>query len=111
MSATFTTFLMIGVRISEDEFPGALTDDKYLPYYEGHTGVEMSIIQSSQPLNSDDSCPIFVGKVLQKWSEHDQSDGFTQVMPTADFLVVDQFLKECFHIESCSTLMFFTVVN
>ena len=111
MSTTFTTFLMIGACIPEDDFPGEITDERWSPYMEGHTGVEMRIIQSAVSLNADRSRPIFVGKVLAQWSKWDGNDGFTRVTPTADFLVVDQFLKEYFHIESRSTLMFCAIAN
>ena len=112
MSVTFTTVLMVGVRIPEDEFPGDVTDDEYLPYYEGHKGVEMSLIQSSSSLNPDDSCPVFAGKVLQKWSEHDGSDGFSQHRLTLkDYAEANDFLEEKLGIEEPAALMFFTVAD
>ena len=111
MSTTSTTFLMIGACIPEDDFPGEITDERWLPYMEGHTGFEMRIIQSAVSLNVDRSRPIFVGKVLAQWSKWDGNDGFTRVTFITRYLVVDHFLKEYFHIESPSTLMFFAIAN
>lgn len=51
-------YVMYGVTIPQEKFPGNYYDEKWLPYTEGHEGVEMSILSGDTHL--------YCGKILTR---------------------------------------------
>jgi hypothetical protein len=115
MGIMFTTYLAVGVRVDEKDFPGSVFDDRWIQYSEGRAGVEIRILQGQASQLDDGSCPIYIGKVIASWSRHDNGDGFKAYIPTADdFMVVDQFIEDNFcheGIGDSAKLMFFTIAS
>lgn len=113
MSIEYTTYLILGIRIPETEFPGSIWDDRWLPYSEGHEGVEMRIIQGMNPVGDSTELPIYVGKVLAKWSRYDATDGFLKHIPSSELSIqVDSFLqRELRWTGESAKIMFFTIAN
>lgn len=86
-----TTYLMLGIRMPASEFPGDRYDEEWLPYVEGHPGVEMSILSGE----SDDY--LYIGKQLAD-SGYAQDDVYFQLDPVGSYTQtqedVDRFLRE-----------------
>lgn len=88
-------YLMLGAPIERDSFPGDPWDDEWLPYYEGHEGVEMSIIYGESPA-------IYAGKIYGSPISDDRESGHQDIeTPTAeDAARVREFLRQL----GCETL-------
>ena len=83
--------IVLGVKIPRDYFPGiSWDDDIYLPYVEGHKGVEMSITKGEDN--------IYLGKTLVRIDPYeDFEDKPLEIEPEAQDRV-SEWLKGTFGI-------------
>src|SRR5688500_8822562 len=103
MSMNKSAYLMIGIRIKEDEFPGdRWNDEKWIPYSEGDNDDEMSL------LTGEGDNYVYIGKVLNRTSVY--RDATYYEMALTDFwkekIAVNAFLLEQFGEPMSSYLMF-----
>lgn len=80
-------YLMAGAAIPIDKFPGNPWDDKWLPYSEGHEGVEMSIV------SGEGSEYYYCGKVLAKADPYEDFQYKAVKMKPEEWLEIFRWLK------------------
>lgn len=67
MSMNASHYVMYGVAVSRNEFPGDIYDDEWLPYIEGDPDVNVSILQGE----GDDNlyCGWILGGPYDAWTD------------------------------------------
>lgn len=113
MSTTYTTYLMLGIKTTQEESGINMWEDKWLPYIEGHPGVDIFIKYSSEESN------LYIGKVLANWSRNDDSTELDIPMYNMQY----QYQEDIFSIQNFInqnlkqlynkpvSLLFFTTAN
>lgn len=115
MSTTYTTYLMLGIKTTQEESGINIWEDndKWLPYMEGHLGVDISIQYSPEEPN------LYIGKVLASWSRYSDSTELEIPMYNMQY----QYQKDIFSIQNFInqnlkhlsnkpvSLLFFTTAN
>jgi hypothetical protein len=106
VSIVHTTHLMLGVRIKNEDFPGSIYDDRWLPYSEGHGDVSASILE--------DESFVYVGKAIADWDKYkDPESSYVEYVPSdSDRALVETFLRDNFDFEcGDARLMFFVTTG
>lgn len=102
MSNLSTFYVMIGIKVYPEELGiEDIWDDKWLPYIEGHEGIEFSMINFEGE--------VCIGKILNKWNRYSPSYQFKEYVPDSKlFKKVDSFLLKEFKYagQSAKLLMF-----
>lgn len=104
---------MLGIKTTQEESGIDIWDDKWLPYIEGHPGVDISIQYSSEKPE------LYIGKVLASWNRYDDPDDWQTPMWSLmstyqdDIFSIQSFINN--YLEHLSnkhvSLLFFTTTN
>lgn len=71
-------YVMLAAPVPIDQFSPSLWDDEWLPYTEGHDGVELSIVHGESDV-------AYVGKVYGERIDDQREDGHQEIgSPTPD---------------------------
>jgi uncharacterized membrane protein len=112
MSADYTTYLILGVKVNPADYNLDIWDDTLLPYIEGTSESAIRIIQS------EDREDIYIGKVIASYSKYDEmKDTYYSYLESIieDSTVIARFLYDFVGmretLNKAITLMFFTTVN
>lgn len=87
MSMKMYAYMMAGVTMRRDDFPGDLWGDKWLPFVEGHQGVDMRILWGESEF-------IHIGKVYGSVGPYDGDVHVTATNTEADLAMVDAWLRD-----------------
>jgi hypothetical protein len=81
-------YVVLGVAIPNEEFPGDPWDDKWLPYPEGETGVAMEV------LSGEGSTHFYCGKILAETDPYEDYQYKVVEATEEDRLAVHKWLAE-----------------